>query len=147
MLLTHQQFLNKYVTPHKPIDEDGAFRYQCLDIVKQYAKEVIWCRLWYFSNKAVNGRKNTTAFPWGHRQFITPWPWHDMKQGDIFIWTATQKYKAWHIGIVDTASNKSYRTIEQNAWKGWWDGKWLNAPHMFDRPYNERLLGFVRYVK
>jgi hypothetical protein len=141
-MITHAQFKKTYIDKHVPIDVDNFPKgsiYQCFDLVKFYCRQVRWVELWHYGS-AKNGWLNKETFP--NCEFITPWPWHDMKQWDVFIWNV---WDFGHIGIVDSAYNEWYTTFEQNAWKWWGDGKWDNAPRVWNRKYKPSLLWFVRH--
>lgn len=116
--MTHQEFVKKYLW--KTIDNDKAYWFQCVDLTHTYCKEVLWIdhpagnaydlwlkeRTWYI--KIANTLNN---YP---------------KQWDIIIFSPTKQNKYWHIAIVDNWNEMNVWVLEQNAWSGNWDGKWLN---------------------
>ena len=112
----------------KRIDYDWAYWYQCVDLVKQYADEVLWLwRIWAIWN--ANKVQNSSTFKSFSKQWVK-----DLIQWDIIIRT---RWKYWHIAIVDHILNWKVYVLEQNgSWKNSWNWLWDNAIRVKDYPIN-----------
>ena len=110
----------------KRIDYDWAYWFQCVDLVKQYADEVLWLwRIWAIWN--ANNVQNSSTF----KSFSKLWV-KELIQWDIII---RAKWKYWHIAIVDHVLNWRVYVLEQNgSWKNSWNGIWDNAIRVKDYP-------------
>ena len=113
----YKVFKDKWIG--KRIDYDWAYWYQCVDLIKQYADEVLWLwRIWALWN--ANKVQNSSTF----KSFSKLWV-KDLIQWDIIIRT---KWKYWHIAIVDHILNWRVYVLEQNgSWKNSWNGLGENA--------------------
>lgn len=112
--MTYKQFVDKY--NGKFVDYDRAWGFQCVDLARQYMKEVLGLDpykvlpgapyaknlFWSYSKgpltKVVNGKTN---YP---------------KQGAIVFWTTYPFITgiAGHVGIVDSADSNSLIVFSQN---------------------------------
>lgn len=93
----------------KKIDYDGAYNYQCVDVIKKYYKEII----------GINPQKGNaidywTTYPTGSFTKVKNTPSGVPPIGSIIIWNLG---KYGHIGVVYSANVNQFETFEQN-WKG-----------------------------
>ena len=112
----------------KRIDYDRTYGYQCVDLIKQYADEVLWLgKIWAIWN--ANKVQNSSTF----KSFSKLWV-KNLMQWDIIIRT---RWKYGHIAIVDHIWNWRVYVLEQNwSWKNSWNGLWDNAIRVKDYPIN-----------
>jgi hypothetical protein len=104
--MTYSEFKKKWLG--KGINFDGAYGNQCMDVYRQYVKEV----LGYPQSKPVKGAKDvwSTYLPEGYER-ITNDPKAIPQQGDVIIW-GHGTYG--HIAICDSANVNSFISFEQN---------------------------------
>lgn len=105
----------------KRVDYDNKYGYQCVDLIKQYADEVLkmW-RIWAIGN----AKDVPNGSFW--KKFMKIWiSLENVMQWDIIVRTV---WTYWHIAIVDHVLWKKVYVLEQNwSWKNSWDGVGLNA--------------------
>jgi hypothetical protein len=104
--MTYTEFKNKWIG--KGIDFDGSFGNQCMDVYRQYVKEVLLCP----QSPPVQGAKNVwdTYLPQFFDRIentVTGVP----QEGDIVIW-GMNPYG--HIAICDHATASTLTCFEQN---------------------------------
>jgi len=104
--MTAEQFIKKYVG--KKVDADGAYGYQCVDLVKKYFPEVLGTPA--IRNNAVD---YWTNYPTKYLTRITNTASFLPKRGDIMVW-GTKVGKYGHIAIVDTANLNTFVSLDQN---------------------------------
>lgn len=114
--MNHQQFKDKRLG--KWVDFDGAYGNQCVDLAKQYVKEVYGFVMW-----PVGSAKDCSLVKSFHNDkrwsVYLPDTGVSMKQGDVLISAPTKTNEHGHIGIVDSIDGKWYWLLEQNtAWGG-----------------------------
>lgn len=131
--MTLDEFIKKY--EQKQIDYDKAFGAQCVDLFRQYSKEVL--RIPQHTG-AVEGAKdlylNFDKMPLMEKYFqkvYTP------QKGDIVIFDGNETNKYGHVAIVLYATNKTIITFEQ-------DGYSQSKGSHFNFWDYSRLLGFLR---
>jgi len=131
--MTFDDFIKRY--EQKQIDFDGAFGSQCVDLFRQYAKEVLNISQ---HTGTVEGAKdlylNFDKMPLMEKYFrkvYTP------QKGDIAIFDGNKTNKYGHVAIVLYATPKTIIVFEQDGFNqdkgahfGFWD--------------YSRLLGFIR---
>jgi hypothetical protein len=89
----------------KRIDYDKSYGYQCVDLIKQYAEEVLGLgKIWAIGN--ANKVQNSSTF----KSFSKLWI-KNLMQWDIIIRT---KWAYGHIAIVDHILNWRVYVLEQN---------------------------------
>lgn len=115
--MTHNDFILKYLS--NTVDYDGKFGYQCTDLAKAYAKEVLGINPWAFGWSAKNASQ--TTFPW--LKMIKYVAWVTAQTGDILIQDAYAGNIYGHVGIIHKAGRFGYYLLEQNAQDGSWS--WL----------------------
>ena len=135
--MTLEEFVNKYIG--KRVDFDGAYGAQCVDLFRQYNKEV-WGNP---HTGAVEGAKdlilryeelpNEQKYLDKISHFYMPIP------GDVAIWNATASNKYGHVAIVIHAEGHFLFVFEQNGFAQ--DGAKLNIRT------DDNLLGFLRKKK
>ena len=131
--MTLDEFIKNY--EGKQIDYDGAYGSQCVDVFRQYAKEVLGIKE---HTGAVEGAKDLflkfNEMPLMQKYYkkaYTP------QKGDIVIFGENKTNKYGHVAIVIYATNKSIIVFEQDGFnqnKGAYISIW---------DY-ERVLGFLR---
>lgn len=104
--MTYQEFKNKWLG--KGIDYDGHYKNQCMDVYRQYVKEVLQCP----QSPSVAGAKDVwnTYLP-EYFERIENTPTGVPQEGDIVIW-GMNPYG--HIAICDHASTSTLTCFEQN---------------------------------
>lgn len=131
--MTLDEFIKNY--EGKQIDYDGAYGSQCVDVFRQYGKEVLGIKE---HTGAVDGAKDLflkfSSMPLMQKYYkkvYTP------QKGDIVIFGENKTNKYGHVAIVIYATNKSIIVFEQDGFnqnKGAYISIW---------DY-ERVLGFLR---
>jgi hypothetical protein len=106
--MTYNEFLNKY--NNQPIDFDGHYGYQCMDLYRQYVKEV----LEFPQSPGVKGAVNV----WGtylkdHFTAIKNTPTGIPTKGDILIWDQGVG-EFGHIAIFVAGDANSFTSFDQN---------------------------------
>lgn len=128
--MNYTEFFNKY--NGKPVDFDGYYGNQCMDLYRQYVKEVIECP----QSPGVNGAKDVwnTYLP-EYFERITNTPTGVPQKGDIVIWgVGVGPYG--HIAIFDNGDSNSFKSFDQN----WPVGTYC---HLQQHNYNN-VLGWLR---
>ena len=131
-----EEFVNKY--NGKKVDFDGAFGAQCVDLFRQYNKDV-WGNP---HTGAVEGAKdlflNYDNLPI-ERKFLELNPVNSkiIEEGDVAVWGASSSNKYGHVAIVvGLLGDESLIVFEQDGFKQ--DGAKLNVRS------RKNLLGFLR---
>lgn len=129
----YTEFKNKWLG--ECIDYDGAFWFQCTDLIKQYLDECLW--LW--KQKAL-GNANQIPNNLIKQKFWKIDPGKNIIQGDIIVRTS---WKLWHIAIVDRVLWDKVHVLEQN-WTGKNSGSWKDwneiRIHAYDRNWFQVIL-------
>ena len=132
MTLTH--FVKKY--NGKKVDFDGAFGAQCVDLFRQYNKEV-WGNP---HTGAVEGAKdlilNYDNLPLEQKYLEKIPRYFFPKAGDVAVWGASSSNKYGHVAIVVYTEDNNLIVFEQDGFKQ--DGAKLNIRT------DDNLLGFLR---
>lgn len=132
MTLTH--FIKKY--NGKKVDFDGAFGAQCVDLFRQYNKEV-WGNP---HTGAVEGAKdlilNYDNLPLEQKHLEKIPRYFFPKAGDVAVWGASSNNKYGHVAIVVYTEDNNLIVFEQDGFKQ--DGAKLNIRT------DDNLLGFLR---
>lgn len=125
--MQHHQFVINYIS-NRYQEPTGNYWYQCVALMKIYAKfvqkKVLWSYNWQ-ANKATY--KIWWTYDPRYRHQYNAWPWVDLKQGDHII---QELWKYWHIGILHRADKTWYYMLSQNdgeyhkntRWNGDWQG-------------------------
>lgn len=133
MRLSFDEFVKNYES--KQIDFDKAFGSQCVDLFRQYSKEVLGITE---HTGVVEGAKdlyiNFSSMPLMCKYFqkvYTP------RKGDVVIFNGSETNKYGHVAIVIYATNKSLVVFEQDGFNQS-KGSYINIWNY------ERVLGFLR---
>lgn len=133
--MTYKDFIAKWIG--KGIDYDGAYKNQCMDVYRQYVKEVLLCP----QSPPVAGAKdvwNTYLSEYFDR--VPNSPEGVPQEGDVVIW-GMQPYG--HIAICDHASTSTLTCFEQNWVEG--DGSGVTELRLHGN-YNN-VLGWLKFKK
>lgn len=134
--MTLEEFVKKYIG--KKVDFDMVYGAQCVDLFRQYNKEV-WGNP---HTGAVDGAKdlvvNYERMPLEQRFLsLVPVNRDFVKVGDVAVWNATEVNKYGHVAIVvGLLGDESLIVFEQDGFKQ--DGAKLNVRS------RDNLLGFLR---
>lgn len=118
----------------KRVDYDSAYWFQCVDLFKDFARQVLGIAYWRTGNAKEIRTNKYKVFGKGWKQI--KWT-KDLKEGDIIVrWVGTY----WHIAIVDT--NTDY-VLEQN-WSGKNSGNGLGPNAIRLQKYSKAFWSWVR---
>lgn len=130
--MTLAEFIKKYIG--KKVDFDGAFGAQCVDLFRQYNRDV-WGNP---HTGAVKGAKdlflNFDKMPEEKKYLkIVESPY----VGDVIVWDATEKNPYGHVGIlVGSVDGNSFLVFEQDGFRQ--DGAKINIRD------KSNVLGYLR---
>ena len=135
MKLRFDEFINKYI--NTKVDFDNAFGAQCVDLFRQYCKDVLNIP----HTGAVEGAKdiflNYDKLPL-EQKYFKKYSTNNPKPADVIIWNETKTNKYGHIAIVvSSLSNNKVLVFEQNGFKQ--DGAKLSIRT------TENMLGILRF--
>ena len=109
--MTLTQFIRKY--KGQKIDFDGKFGCQCVDLYRQYCKDVLEIQ----QTPSVDGAKDIIDNP-GVLSVTRDSALADYTRGDVLIWGATKTNKYGHVAIlVDVYNTKYFVVLEQDGFK------------------------------
>lgn len=109
MFLT--QFIKKYLG--EKVDFDGKFGSQCVDLYRQYLKDVLCVP----QTPAVEGAKDIIDNP-GVLSVTRDSAIADYSQGDVLIWDRSKTNKYGHVAILVSVYNTKYFIVlEQDGFK------------------------------
>lgn len=135
-MITLDDFIKNY--EFKQIDFDKAFGSQCVDVFRQYTKEVLGIKE---HTGAVEGAKdlylNFDKMKLMQKHFMKV---YTPRKGDIVIFNKTPTNKYGHVAIVIYATRKTLVVFEQNGF----DQK--KGSYITIRDF-ENVLGFLRGKK
>ena len=129
------EFINKYI--NTKVDFDNAFGAQCVDLFRQYCKDVLNIP----HTGAVEGAKdiflNYDKLPI-EQKYFKKYSTNNAKPADVIIWNETKTNKYGHIAIVvSNLSNNKVLIFEQDGFKQ--DGAKLSIRT------TENMLGILRF--
>ena len=129
------EFINKYI--NTKVDFDNAFGSQCVDLFRQYCKDVLNIP----HTGAVEGAKdiflNYDKLPI-EQKYFKKYSTNNAKPADVIIWNETKTNKYGHIAIVvSSLSNNKVLVFEQDGFKQ--DGAKLSIRT------TENMLGILRF--
>ena len=109
------EFINKYI--NTKVDFDNAFGAQCVDLFRQYCKDVLNIP----HTGAVEGAKdvflNYDKLPL-EQKYFKKYSTNNPKPADVIIWNETKTNKYGHIAIVvSSLSNNKVLVFEQDGFK------------------------------
>ena len=130
--MTLTQFINKYLGTK--VDFDGQYGCQCVDLYRQYCKDVLNIP----QTPGVEGAKDIIK-KHGGLTVIKDSALADYSRGDILVWGASKTNEYGHVAIlVDAYNTKYFIVLEQDGFKQ--DGVKLNLRS------RENLLGALYQV-
>lgn len=105
------QFIKKYLGVK--VDFDGKFGSQCVDLYRQYLKDVLCVP----QTPAVEGAKDIIDNP-GVLSVTRDSALADYSQGDVLIWDRSKTNKYGHVAILVSVYNTKYFIVlEQDGFK------------------------------
>lgn len=112
--MNHAEFCKKYIG--KNIDFDNAYWFQCVDLPRQYWKDMSYT-IWAFWWSAWNGWKTGCPFDKTWKKIVYK-PWLIPKEWDILFWNEN-RCKNGHVAIANKLCDTNIlRYIDQNGtWK------------------------------
>lgn len=134
--MTFDEFIKNYET--KQVDYDNAFGSQCVDLFRQYSKEVL--QIGEHTGAVVGAKDlylNFEKMPLMKKHFGKVYTPH---KGDIVIFNSTSSNKYGHVALVVYASRKTIVVFEQ-------DGFNQSKGAYFNLRTFENVLGFLRGKK
>lgn len=132
--MAYPVFRNKWLG--KRVDADGAYAYQCVDLIKQYTLEEFGIQQGAWGNAADYWEKTHPTLLTKFDRIST----RDIKQGDILIFKrSAANGNAGHIAVADSAT----QMLEQNGGAGSGTGTGSDAIRITNIPFNN-LLGVLR---
>lgn len=109
--MTLTQFINTYLG--KKVDFDNAHGFQCVDLYRQYCKDVLNIP----QTPGVDGAKDIFDKP-GSLNVTPDSLTADYSRGDILIWNSSETNKYGHVAIlVDVYNTKWFIVLEQDGFK------------------------------
>jgi len=132
--MTFDSFITKY--SGKYIDFDFYFGYQCMDLYRQYVKEVLECP----QSKPVSGARLVwTNYRTDYFDRIPNGPNNFPDKGDIVIWDRPAGAGYGHIAIAYKADSMRFTSFDQN---------WGPNLQCHLQPHNyTNILGWLRFKK
>lgn len=132
--MTIQEFFDKY--NGKGIDFDGAFGNQCVDLYRQYAKEVAEAP----QSPPVRGAADIwDTYLSKHFERVKNTPTGVPQKGDIVIWNKKSGGGYGHVAIFSQGNTKSFTSFDQN-----WP---VGSVCHFEGHYYTNVLGWLRPKK
>ena len=135
--MTLEEFVNVY--NGRKVDYDGVYGCQCVDLFRQYVKDVLGIKEHTGSCASSGGAKDLfldyDKMPIEKKYFIRS-KQKNWVQGDVLIWDKTDTNRYGHIAIYLGKINNSFIVFEQDGFKQ--DGAKINIRG------RENLLGYLR---
>lgn len=133
------EFIQKYIKTKVDFDNYGGA--QCVDLVRQYWKDVGGIKEHTGSCASSGGAKDLfldySKMPLEQKYFDAIRT-TKIKYGDVAVWSSTEKNKYGHIAIaVTNATNESILVFEQNGFT-------QDGAKLVERPI-ENILGILRF--
>ena len=108
------EFINKYLDTK--VDFDGAYGAQCVDLFRQYCKDVLDIP----HTGAVNGAKDLILdYPKmeGEKKYFNLLPVMKIRTGDVIVWNKTITNNYGHVAIVIGLLSDGILVLEQDGFK------------------------------
>lgn len=135
--MTFEEFINKY--NGKKVDYDGVYGAQCVDLFRQYTKEVLNVSEYTGACSSSGGAKDLyldyPKMPVERKYFFRSKQTNYI-QGDILVWDQTDINQYGHVAIYLGKLNNSLIVFEQDGFK--LDGAKINIRD------KKNLLGYLR---
>ena len=133
--MTLEQFVERY--NGKKIDYDGQYGAQCVDVFRQYCKDVLAIPHTGGVVGAVELYTKYDTMPLEQKYFDKlVYAGGNPEKGDVVIFAPTKSNKYGHVAIVLDASSEEIAVFEQDGFK-------QDGAHVASWPYR-RVLGFLR---
>lgn len=107
--ISFDSFINKW--DWKPIDFDGQYGYQCMDLMHQYLKEC-----YGLSGDVLRAPTALQAWLNGDRHFTrvkNTW-WNIPQKGDLMFWSGKINGGAGHVAVFKEGNVWSFNSFDQN---------------------------------
>lgn len=105
--MTLLEFVNRHIGTK--VDFDKAFGAQCVDLYRQYTKDVVGIE----QTPPVEGAKDIFAKHGGYKQVFD-----GFRQGDVLIWDATSGNKYGHVAVMlGEFDADNYFVFEQDGFR------------------------------
>ena len=135
MKLRFDEFINKYI--NTKVDFDNAFGAQCVDLFRQYCKDVLNIPHTGAVESAKDIFLNYDKLPL-EQKYFKKYSTNNPKPADIIIWNETKTNKYGHIAIVvSSLGNNKVLVFEQDGFK-------QNGAKLSIRT-TENMLGVLRF--
>ncbi len=109
------EFVQKHIKTK--VDFDGAYGAQCVDLFRQYCKDVLEIP----HTGAVNGAKDLVEqydkLPLEKKYFFVVKDKYTAQSGDVAVWGATKTNKYGHVAIVLKANARTLLVFEQDGFR------------------------------
>ncbi len=105
--MTIDEFITKY--QNQPVEFDGMYEYQCVDLVQQYNKEVIDAPKLSGNAKEYARNPQPSYYEWKVNT-----PWLVPLRGSIVVWNEKEGNGFGHCAIVLEASLMKFKSLDQN---------------------------------
>lgn len=133
--MTLEEFTKKYTG--QKVDYDGQYGYQCVDLFRQYCKDVLNIP---HTGAVVGAKELYTHYdkmPLEQKYFERlPYPGSIPQAGDVVVFSSSARNKYGHVAIVLDAGYRVITVLEQ-------DGLRQNGVHVGTWDYT-RVLGYLR---
>ena len=109
-----EEFINKYI--NTKVDFDGAYGAQCVDLFRQYCKDVLNIP----HTGAVDGAKDLILNYQkmeGEKKYFYNLPAIQARTGDVIVWNSTVTNKYGHVAIVIGFTFDGILVMEQDGFK------------------------------
>ena len=128
------EFINKYI--NTKVDFDGAIGAQCVDLFRQYCKDVLDIP----HTGSVDGAKDIYLNYYkmeGEKKYFYQLPITEIRTGDVIIWNSNSNNKYGHVAIVMGFNPSGVLVLEQDGFK-------QNGVKFKIRSF-ENVLGILRF--
>lgn len=105
--MTLDEFIAKY--KGKQVEADGAYLYQCVDLIKLYCKEVLNTPV--IMGNAIDYTKNPQS---AHFEYFVNYLWYIPPRGSIAVWNHNVGAGLGHVAIVLNATLMKFISLDQN---------------------------------
>lgn len=108
------EFINTYIG--KKVDFDGAYGAQCVDLFRQYCKDVLNIP----HTGAVQGAKDLFLKynqMEGEKKFFNALSAWQVRTGDVIVWNGTSSNPYGHVAIVIGVTDENLLVFEQDGYK------------------------------
>lgn len=128
------EFINTYI--NTKVDFDNAFGAQCVDLFRQYCKDVLDIP----HTGSVDGAKDIYLNYYnmeGEKRYFYRLPITEIRTGDVIVWNSSTTNKYGHVAIVIGLTANGVLVLEQDGFK-------QNGVRFKTRSF-ENVLGILRF--